>query len=88
MNKFLKICTWQTATLVLSTNIIGKWQAALWPAYIKFGRDYPELVRELSLPSDNAGHPRGHLDPGDGGPLSPVLCQHLLAHLLRVHVRV
>ena len=38
--------------------------------------------------TDNAGHPRGHPDQGDGGALPPVLCQHLLADLLRVLVRL
>ena len=42
----------------------------------------------MSIITDNVGHPRGHPDQGDGGALPPVLCQHLLARLLRLLVRL
>ena len=42
----------------------------------------------MSSITDNVGHPRGHPDQGDGGALPAVLCQHLLARLLRLLVRV
>lgn len=40
----------------------------------------------MSSITDNVGHPRGHPDQGDGGALPAVLCQHLLARLLRLLV--
>ena len=42
----------------------------------------------MSSITDNVGHPRGHPDQGDGGALPAVLCQHLLARLLRLLVRL